>query len=110
IEAKIRADLLLRYQLMPYQQWVARNTSEYINAINVSVEKFTRSILIPLIRVVSDGFAAVLILSFFAYVDWRAFGVFFVLLFGMALLYDRVVQRKVSKYGNLYPKLSVNVV
>lgn len=110
IEAKVRGDLLLGYQLMPYAHWVLRSTSEYINAINVWVGQLTRTILMPLMRLVSDGFVACLILLFFAYIDWRAFVVFLALLVATGVFYDRVVRERIFRYGNRFRKLSVDVI
>ncbi len=110
IESNLTADLLRRYQALPYGQWLMRNSSEYINAVNVWVPQYTRSVLIPFIRLIGDGLVAVFVLGFFAYADWRAFVVFGALLLGLGVLYDLVVRGRLARYSGRYKELSVQVV
>jgi len=110
IEAKIRADLLFGYQLMPYQQWASRNSSEYINAINVSAMQFCRHVLVPLIRLAADVLVAILILLLFAYVDLRAFAVFVSLICGIGFVYDLFIRRKSMSLGRRFHALSNEVI
>lgn len=110
IEAKIRADLLFSYQMLPYEQWAARNSSEYVNAINVWATQFSRMVLIPLIRLAADGSVALMILALFAYVNWRAFAVLVFLMVGVGVIYDLFIRRKSLIVGRQFHRLSTDVI
>ncbi len=110
VETQIRANLLLGYQLMPYREWVIRNSSEYINAINLWVTQFTRFVFIPVVRLLADGLVAILIMAFFIYMDWRVFVVFASLLLGVGALYGVFMRGRIAKYGRQFRELSVSVI
>lgn len=110
IEANLRVELLRRYQAMPYQAWAARNSSDYINAINVWAPQYARLVLMSLLRVSAEALVACLILGFLFWVDPRAFLVLLALIAGVTLLYDRILQKKNRAYAERFRAASSLVI
>lgn len=110
IEARLRAALLRSYQCLPYEEWAARNSSEYINAINVWVPQYARLVLVPLIRLAAELVVATLILGFLFLVNPLAFCMFVGLVGGVTVTYDRVLRRRNQAYADRFRALSTLVV
>ncbi len=110
IEANLRVELLRRYQFMPYQAWAARNSSDYINAINVWAPQYARLVLMSLLRLSAEALVACLILGFLFWVDPRAFVVLLALIAGVTLLYDRFLRRKNRAYADRFRAVSSLVI
>jgi len=110
IEANLRVELLRRYQAMPYQAWAARNSSDYINAINVWAPQYARLVLMSLLRVSAEALVACLILGFLFWVDPRAFAVLLALIAGVTLLYDRILRKKNRAYADRFRAVSSLVI
>ena len=110
IEANLRVDLLRRYQAMPYQAWAARNSSDYINAINVWAPQYARLVLMSLLRLSAEALVACLIFGFLFWVDPRAFVVLLALIAGVTLLYDRFLRRKNRAYADRFRGVSSLVI
>jgi len=110
IEASLRVELLRRYQAMPYQAWAARNSSDYINAINVWAPQYARLVLMSLLRLSAEALVACLILGFLFWVDPRAFFVLLALIAGVTQLYDRLLRRKNRAYADRFRAVSSLVI
>lgn len=110
IEANLRVELLRRYQAMPYQAWAARNSSDYINAINVWAPQYARLVLMSLLRLSAEALVACLILSFLFWVDPLAFVVLLVLIAGVTFLYDRILRKKNRAYADRFRTVSSLVI
>jgi ABC-type bacteriocin/lantibiotic exporter with double-glycine peptidase domain len=110
VEANLRIQLLQKFLCMSYQNWSRRNSSEYINAINVWVPQYSRLVLMSLIRVVAESVVACLILSFLFLVDPIAFSILLGLITGVAILYDRLLRRKNKTYADRFKAVSALVI
>lgn len=110
IEANLRLELLRRYQAMPYQAWVARNSSDYINAINIWAPQYARLVLMSLLRLSAETLVAGLILSFLFWVNPGAFFLLLMLIAGVTLLYDRFLRRKNRSYAERFRAVSAQVI
>ena len=98
-QQKLRSFLMLAYQSMPYTEYLRRNSSEYINSIQMLTMQYAVSVLTPLMRMLSDGVVAVVILVFLAYVNTLALVLLAGLFATMVLGYDRFFRRELSSYG-----------
>ena len=107
VDASLRISLLRRYQSLPYTQWLMRNTSEYLAAINQQVTSFVYGILNNGLRAASDCLAGIAILTYLAYNDWRAFLIVITVFSTFAMLYDRVFKVRLSRYGARTRQLTV---
>jgi ATP-binding cassette, subfamily B, bacterial PglK len=110
IEAKLRTKLLWSYQSLPYEKWVSRNSSEYINTINVWVPQYARLVLVPVVRLAAELLVAVLILGFLFLVNPAAFGMFVVLIGGVTVAYDRLLRKRNKAYADRFRALSTVVM
>jgi ATP-binding cassette subfamily C protein len=110
IEVKLRVELLRRYQAMPYQAWAARNSSDYINAINVWAPQYARLVLMSLLRLSAEALVACLILTFLFWVDPLAFVVLLALITSVTLLYDRILRKKNRVYADRFRVVSSLVI
>ena len=107
VDASLRISLLRRYQSLPYTQWLMRNTSEYLAAINSQVTGFIYGILNNGLRATSDCLAGIAILCYLAYIDWRAFLIVIIVFGSFAILYDRVFKSRLTHYGARQHQLTV---
>jgi ABC-type bacteriocin/lantibiotic exporter with double-glycine peptidase domain len=110
IEARLRAKLLRRYQGLKYEEFVARNSSEYINAINVWAPQYARSVLMPFLRVLAELLVATMILAFLCMVNASAFFIFLGIVSGVTLFYERFLRRINQKYAERFRSLSAVVI
>lgn len=107
VDASLRISLLRRYQSLPYTQWLMRNTSEYLAAINQQVSSFIYGILNNGLRAAADCLAGVAVLVFLAYTDWRAFVIVAIVFSTFAIFYDRVFKTRLSRYGARQRQLTI---
>jgi ATP-binding cassette, subfamily B, bacterial PglK len=90
--------LMNAYQSLSYEEFLGRNSSEYIHNIQVLTSKFA-SVLILLLRTTSDLLIG---LSIFALLAWQNFSVLLILLIVIMifiLTYDFWFKDKVKSYG-----------
>lgn len=110
IEVALRTALLRSYQTLPYEEWAERNSSEYINAVNVWAPQYARLVLVPLIRLGSELVVAILIFTFLFMVSPLAFGVFICLIGGATFIYDRILRRRNQSYAARFRAMSSVVI
>ena len=110
IESDLRVALLRRYQALPYQMWMLRNSSAYINSINVWVPQYARLVLMPLLRLLAESVVAFLILSFLFFINPLGLTVLLVLIASVAIIYDITFRRKNKIYANQFKNTSAQVI
>lgn len=110
MDAYLRKELLRRFQAMPYGEWLQRNSSEYITAINSHVPTFIYHFLMPGMKAIADATVAVGVLVFLAYSDWRAFLVILSTLGLAAFVYDRLFRTRLARYGARQWQLQMNMM
>jgi ATP-binding cassette, subfamily B, bacterial PglK len=109
IDASLRTAFLNRFQNMEYDDWLQRNTSEYVAAINTQVPMFNNLIISNGLRAFSDGVVAILVMVFLAYTDWRAFLVIGCMMGGTAFVYDKLIKAPMKKIGARQRELVVTM-
>ena len=110
VEANLRADLLIKYQKMPYADRLKRSEAEFINTINVWTTQYSRFVLIALARVVSEAIISLMVILYLAYLNWFFFSVFLVLICSVAILYDFFLKKRGQDYARKFRALSSQVV
>jgi ABC-type bacteriocin/lantibiotic exporter with double-glycine peptidase domain len=110
IEADLRVALLRKYQALPYQVWLARNSSEYINSINVWVPNYARLVLMSLLRLMAEALVACLILGFLFFINPLGFIILLALIASVAILYEFLLRRKNRIYAKDFKNISAQVI
>jgi len=106
---QLRSSLMNSYQRLPYIDYLARNSSAYIHNVNLAA-KFSETIMQSILRLISDGLVALVILILLATVNITALGLLVFLLGGLILVYDRVFRPSIGKYGRLANEYSTNML
>ena len=97
--ADLRSKLMETYQVMPYSEYIQRNSSEYIYNIQTLTGQYNAQVLQPILQIVSNGILSLAILILLALQDILALALFAILLSTVIFGYDRLVRRKIKKYG-----------
>ena len=99
IQAKLRSQLMSLYQGLDYTEYLKRNSSEYITAIQSYTSQFTNGTLANLLRMVSEGVTMIVITFLLAYNNGTALLLLMVMLGALGFGYDRLFRHKVKSYG-----------
>jgi len=110
VEVNLRVELLKRYQNMPYQSWAARNSSDYISAINIWAPQYSRLVLLVLLRLAAEILIAFFILGFLFFVDPYVFFTLISLIGSSTLLYYNFLRQKNRFYADQFKKFSSLVI
>ncbi|BAO43674.1 ABC transporter ATP-binding protein [Thiolapillus brandeum] len=98
-QTRLRSYLMKAYQNMPYEQYLGRNSSEYIHSIQQLTNQYANGVVMPLLRMSSDGVVALVIIGFLAWSNFLAL-VIMVALFGIvAFAYDRMYRKELGTLG-----------
>ena len=98
-QARLRSFLMQAYQNLPYEDYLRRNSSEYIYNIQNLTQQFSEGVVLTGMRTLSDGIIAVAILGVLAWTDGLALLLLISLLGTMVFGYDLCLHRQVSGYG-----------
>ena len=97
--ADLRSQLMEAYQVMPYAEYIQRNSSEYIYNIQTLTSQYNSQVLQPFLHIASNGILTLAILILLAWQDIVALGVLVVLLGIVIFGYDKLFRSKIRKYG-----------
>jgi ABC-type multidrug transport system fused ATPase/permease subunit len=100
IQVHLRSNLMKSYQMMPYSTYLARNSSEYIYAINNLVGMF-QQVTVAFLKLTSDLILVSAIIILLAFQDIFALLVLLTLLFGLIIIFDRIFKFKLKRYGQV---------
>ena len=109
---KIRTKLMNSYQRYSYNQYLERNSSEYIQAAIMYSGQYTSS-LHKLIKIISEGLITITIIGLLAWTDWRFVTLFTVLLGLLILCYDAFfskIQRFAGEMQNRYNIIAIQAI
>jgi ATP-binding cassette, subfamily B, bacterial PglK len=90
--------LMRAYQALPYPEYLQRNSSEYIHNIQ-SLTSIFSSVVLLLLRTISDLIVAVFILCLLAWQNIYVLSFLLVLVGSILFVYDFLFKRKVNIYG-----------
>jgi ABC-type multidrug transport system fused ATPase/permease subunit len=96
----VRSKLMKRYQNLPYESFIKRNSSEYIHTIQSKAVLYSQSILQALLRLISDGVVTIAILLFLFWQSPYPLTFLLLLLSISIFLYDRAFRKKIVRYGS----------
>ena len=94
------------YQRYSYNQYLERNSSEYIQAAIMYSGQYTSS-LHKLIKIISEGLITVLIISFLAWTEWIIVMLFTVFLGILIISYDKFFRKNLKFAGEMQNRYNI---
>jgi ATP-binding cassette, subfamily B, bacterial PglK len=68
-QAKLRGHLMHVYQNMPYNKYILRNSSDYIQSIQALAAQYSKGVLLNLLKLLSESIVALVVISFLFFID-----------------------------------------
>jgi len=99
-EINLRSYLMFSYQHLPYSDYLQRNSSEYIHAIQSLTSQFSNTLQM-LLRLISESLVGLVILIMLAWSNIQALSLLILLLGGVIIIYDSTLRPKVREYGKM---------
>ena len=96
---RLKSFLMLSYQSLPYIEYISRNSAEYVYSIQILTNQYANHVVMPLLRMASDGIVVFVIIIFLAWQSTFALILLVSLLAIMMFVYDVLFRRKMSNYG-----------
>jgi len=107
---KLRSYLIYLYQEMDYSDYSSRNSSEYVYSVQTLAGQFSISIVQSILRVISEGMVAIMILILLATNSGIVFYIFLLLLGLAAYSYDKSFKKKNHEYGAIVNESSTKMI
>ena len=98
-QVKLRLELMKSYQLLPYEIYLNRNSSEYINSTQTLVNHFTNGVLLNGLKSLSDGMVAITLMVFLFVINPYVFLLLISLLGSILFAYDYFFRKDIAKLG-----------
>jgi ATP-binding cassette, subfamily B, bacterial PglK len=105
----LRTFLMSSYQNLPYEEYLERNSSEYIYNMQTLAEQYSKQILQSMLRIASEGIVIILISILLMWTNIMAFSILFFLMVGALYVYDKGFRNKLNVYGQKSNKSSVEI-
>ena len=96
---RIRLLLMSSYQSLSYIDYLGRNSAEYVYSIQTLSSQYANSVVLPLLRIVSESIVMVVVIGFLAWVSPSALAVMVTIFVSFALGYDLFFRSKLKSYG-----------
>ena len=107
---KLRAELMKSYQSIEYIKFTQRNTSEYIYNIFHLANQYSQTVLVSLLKILSESIVMIVILLVLAITSISVFLILLTILVIIFFLFDFVFKKKLNNYGFQTNKESNNMV
>jgi ATP-binding cassette, subfamily B, bacterial PglK len=98
-QTRLRVKLMRKYQSLPYQDYLKRNSSEYINSIQVRVNHYAKGVILNSLKMISDGLVAVTLLSFLIYTNFQSVIILTAIVFPALFIYDLSFKKQLNEMG-----------
>jgi len=98
-QVRLRSYLMQAYQSLPYTEYLRRNSSEYILNIQQLTQQYSNQVLLPFLRMLSDGIVAIAVLGLLAWQNGPALALLVGLFGSMVWFYDRLFRSNIGTYG-----------
>ncbi len=96
---RLKSFLMSSYQSLSYVEYISRNSAEYVYSIQQLTNQYANHVVMPLLRMISDGIVVFLVIIFLAWQSTTALILLVSLLAIIMFLYDVLFRRKMSNYG-----------
>ena len=110
LEVRLRSFLMQTYQFLPYNKYLHRNSSEFIYSIQYLSSQFSGSVVLSLLRFVSDAIVAIAILTLLAWSNILALTILVGLVGGFIICYDGLISHRLRESGELSNQASTTLV
>ena len=107
---KLRAELMKSYQNIEYINFTQRNTSEYIYNIFHLANQYSQTVLVSLLKILSEGIVILIILLVLAISSFFVFLILMTIMLIIFFLFDLIFKKKLNDYGFQTNKESTNMV
>lgn len=108
-DARLRLELMKKYQSIKYAIFTEKNTSDLIQRIRIHAGEYVYNCLIPMFRLVSESIICIIILLFLLYISPFAIILLGILLVLFFVFYDYFVRRPVNIAGEDGLKYSTEI-
>ncbi len=106
----LRDSLLKKYQNMSFLEFSNRNSSDYIQNMQILVSDFSNSVLHNGLRLISESLVLLAILVLLAFTNFKLF-IFFASFFTLlVILYDRIFSKKLNLLGEKSSESSRKII
>jgi ATP-binding cassette, subfamily B, bacterial PglK len=109
-EIALRMMLVSAYLQMPYENYLRRNSAEYVHSIISLTSVYATGVLTPLLKIAADGAVAIAILFFLAFSSPIALFGLVGVVGGLIIGYDRLVRRRGESAGKRANDAGVGLV
>ena len=99
LQTQLRCSIMSLYQNLSYTEYLQRNSSEYITAIQTYTGTFTTGVILNLLKMISEGLSLMAIIILLALTDGPMLALLIGLLGMLAYGYDRFFKQKITDYG-----------
>jgi ATP-binding cassette, subfamily B, bacterial PglK len=109
-QIRLSSQLMEAFLKMPYEEYLLRNSSEYIHSVQVLTREYSNAVIQSLLRLVCDGILVVAIISILAWTNLSAL-ILLVLLLGFSVFfYDIFFRKKITLLGQKTNKTLTKMV
>jgi len=108
--SQLRSFLMSSYQNMSYEEYIERNSSEYIYQIQELAAKFSHTTLQAILRIMSEGIVFVALVLFLAWINLMAVLILAGLIIASVSIYDIFFKNKLDSYGKKVNKHSRQMI
>ena len=108
-QLRLRSFLMQSYQELPYIDYLRRNSSEYINNIQILSAQFS-GVIRTLLQTTSNGIVGLVILALLAWTNGPALVLLVALLGMMVFSYDKLFRKKLVSYGEGINRANMQIV
>lgn len=98
-QVRLRSALMQSYQLLPYIEYLERNSSEYIYNIHELTKQYSMGVIMPMLRTLSDLIIGFIIILFLAWHNIFALTILLSILGMILFFYDFFFKKNAKRYG-----------
>ena len=98
-QARLSGELMWAYLNMPYENYLLRNSSEYIHSVQILTKEYANAVIQSVLRLVCDGILVLAIISILAWTNLSALIILALLLGFSVFFYDVFFHKKITLLG-----------
>ena len=108
-QVSVRQKLITSYQNMPYSKMIQRNSSDYVNAIQLMVPNFANLVMFCL-QALGDSIVAIMIIAFLAWTNPYAFAFLLAVTSISLIVFDLLIRNRITTAGRHSNESSASIV
>jgi ATP-binding cassette, subfamily B, bacterial PglK len=99
-QTRLRTQLMISYQQLPYVKFLNRNSSEYVHSVQVIVNHYAKGVVTNALKMISDGIVALVLISFLLWTSTLEVLLLIAIIAPYLYFYDFIFKVKIKKYGS----------